>query len=323
MLRHATKVEFHIVTTESEALFLEDNLIKKHLPEYNNLLKADNSYAYIKITNEQYPQIFLTRFRDRDGATYIGPKNNTKYLREMLHFFRQLFQYRGCKKTQCNEGKLCSDYFFGLCEGRCVYNKLNTVNEKLKIIDSKNFKKEKKIDVTNIPTVLQTIDNNKFLAEAARLGFEPKYSYDESVHQYKKILSLLSDFFSGKTKTLKEYIMQRLEESVQQQHFEYAAKLRDMYTKVDLLTEKQNVVLSRPVTGNIVLIKSIGERRVCCLIKLYEGKIIDIIRYKQHHNDGEVSSLLNSFQREVGELKRSSWDGKNTELLADILTLDQ
>lgn len=103
MLHHAAKVEFHIVTTESEALFLEDNLIKKHLPEYNNLLKADNSYAYIKITAEEYPQIFLTRFRDRDGSTYIGPKNNTKYLREMLHFFRQLFQYRGCKKTQFNE----------------------------------------------------------------------------------------------------------------------------------------------------------------------------------------------------------------------------
>lgn len=100
MLQNATKVEFHIVTTESEALFLEDNLIKKHVPPYNSLLKADNSYAYIKITNEEYPQIFLTRFRDNDGSTYIGPKNNTRDVREMLHFFRQLFQYRGCKKTQ-------------------------------------------------------------------------------------------------------------------------------------------------------------------------------------------------------------------------------
>ena len=197
------------------------------------------------------------------------------------------------------------------------------MNEKLKVIDSATLKKGKKLDIANIPAVLQTAENNKFLAEAARLGFEPKYTQEEAVQHYKKILALLSDFFSGKTKTLKDYIMQRLEEAVQQQHFEYAANVRDMYTKVDLLTEKQNVVLSRPVTGNIVLIKSIGEWRVCCLIKLYEGKIIDIIRYKQHHNDGEVSSLLSSFQREVGELKWSSWDGKNTDPLADILTVDQ
>lgn len=116
MLLNAQKVEFHIVTTESEALFLEDNLIKKHTPPYNSLLKADNSYAYIKITNEEYPQIFLTRFRDNDGSTYIGPKNNTRDVREMLHFFRQLFQFRGCKKVQFQQGQLCSDYFFGLCE---------------------------------------------------------------------------------------------------------------------------------------------------------------------------------------------------------------
>lgn len=170
---------------------------------------------------------------------------------------------------------------------------------------------------------MQTAENNKFLAEAARLGFTPKYDDTSAKAEYAKILHLLSDFFSGKTKTLKDYIMQRLEEAVQQEHFEYAAKLRDMYTKVDLLTEKQNVVLSRPVTGNIVLIKPIGERRVCCLIKLYEGKVIDIIRYKQHYNDGEPSSLLNSFQREVGEMKRNTRDGKNTETISDMVNVDE
>lgn len=103
MLQNAVKVEFHIVTTESEALFLEDNLIKKYVPQYNSLLKADNSYAYIKITNEEYPQMFLTRFRANDGSTYVGPKNNTRSLRELLHFFRQLFQFRGCKKVQFNQ----------------------------------------------------------------------------------------------------------------------------------------------------------------------------------------------------------------------------
>jgi len=66
MLSKADKVDFLIVKNESEALYLEDNLIKKNLPEFNNLLKADNSYAYIKITNEPFPQIFITRKKNQE-----------------------------------------------------------------------------------------------------------------------------------------------------------------------------------------------------------------------------------------------------------------
>ncbi|MBP6910726.1 hypothetical protein KBC03_03935 [Patescibacteria group bacterium] len=98
----------------------------------------------------------------------------------------------------------------------------------------------------------------------------PKHDYISSKEQYKRIISLLTDFFTGRTKTLKEYIMERLEDAVRKEHFEYAAQIRDMYGKVDMLTEKQNVVLSRPVTGNIVEIKMIGEWRVCCMVKLFE-----------------------------------------------------
>ncbi len=69
--------------------------------------------------------------------------------------------------------------------------------------------------------------------------------------------------------------------------------------------------------------KEIGERRVCCVVKLYEGKIIDIIRYKQHQNDGDVSSLMSAFNREIGELSWNYWqDGKLTPC-PDIVTCDE
>ena len=71
MLNNASKVDFITVNNESEALYLEDNLIKKHQPYYNNLLKADNSYMYLKITKEDFPQILLTRKRKNDGSIYI------------------------------------------------------------------------------------------------------------------------------------------------------------------------------------------------------------------------------------------------------------
>ena len=119
MLEKADKVDFLMVKNESEALYLEDNMIKQHQPEYNNLLKADNSYVYIKITKESFPQIFLTRKKINDNALYIGPKNDTIQLKKFLQYLRQIVKYRGCKSTQFKQGKLCSDYYFWLCRGRC------------------------------------------------------------------------------------------------------------------------------------------------------------------------------------------------------------
>lgn len=75
-----------------------------------------------------------------------------------------------------------------------------------------------------------------------------KYDYPQSKEQYKKIISLIVDFFGGKVKTLKDYIMERLNEAVAKQHFEYAAQIRDMFGKIGQVTERQHVVLSRPVT---------------------------------------------------------------------------
>ena len=119
MLEKATKVDFLIVKNESEALYLEDNLIKQHQPFYNNLLKADNSYTYIKITKESFPQVLLTKRRINDGSIYIGPKNDTIQLKKFLQYLRQILKFRGCKTTQFHQWKLCSDYYFWLCRGRC------------------------------------------------------------------------------------------------------------------------------------------------------------------------------------------------------------
>ena len=112
MLEKATKVDFLIVKNESEALYLEDNMIKQHKPFYNNLLKADNSYSYIRITKEQYPQIFLSKKRINDGSLYIGPKKDSIQLKKLLQYLRQILKFRGCKTAQFKQGKLCSDYYF-------------------------------------------------------------------------------------------------------------------------------------------------------------------------------------------------------------------
>jgi len=120
MLNKSKTVEYLITESETEALQLEENLIKKNKPQFNSLLRNNNRYVYIKFTNEEFPQILIVKQRKNDGAIYIWPKYHNKELRNFLQYFRQLFQYRWCKKTQFNQWKLCSDYHFWLCKGRCT-----------------------------------------------------------------------------------------------------------------------------------------------------------------------------------------------------------
>jgi excinuclease ABC subunit C len=71
MVAKATQVEYIEVSSESDALTLEENLIKQHLPEYNRLLKNNSNHVYIKCTNEDFPSVSVTRYRNKDKAIYI------------------------------------------------------------------------------------------------------------------------------------------------------------------------------------------------------------------------------------------------------------
>lgn len=139
MLNKADDVEFIVCKTENEALVLESNMIKQHKPPYNRLLKWDNSYVYIKITKQPYPQIYLTRSRLDDWATYIWPKSNVRELKKTIQRLRQFLQWRWCKDKQFHQGQLCSDFVFWLCKWRCVYNKIWSTHQDKYITDAKKL----------------------------------------------------------------------------------------------------------------------------------------------------------------------------------------
>ena len=120
MLKKAALVDFLVTQTESESLYLESNLIKKHKPFYNNMLKGGNGYIYIKLTAHPFPQIVLTRMKKHDKATYIGPKHNSMELRKLLQYLRYVLQFRTCGNGQFSRGVVCTDYHLGLCKGRCT-----------------------------------------------------------------------------------------------------------------------------------------------------------------------------------------------------------
>lgn len=125
LVRHIVDVEIIVVDSEVEALILENTLIKKLKPKYNIMLKDDKSYPYIRVTNEPFPRVFLTRRVVRDGSKYFGPYTDTGYARYLLKTMRTLFPIRSCDLVINDETiargkmKVCLDFHIKKCEGPC------------------------------------------------------------------------------------------------------------------------------------------------------------------------------------------------------------
>ena len=121
MVRQVTDIEFIVTDTEAEALALEANLVKKHQPYYNVLLKDDKKYPYVCITwSEDYPRIFITRKRraNQKRDRYYGPYVDTRLLRYTLHIIKTVFPLRQRRKPLFKD-RPCLNYDMGRCPGVC------------------------------------------------------------------------------------------------------------------------------------------------------------------------------------------------------------
>ena len=110
-----------IVTKSNlEALVLEAAMVKKHSPRFNIRLKDDKKYPFVRITNEPFPRIFLTRDIVEDGSRYLGPYSNARALRSTLNLMHKLFPVRPCSfALPAEHVKLCLEYQIHRCEGPC------------------------------------------------------------------------------------------------------------------------------------------------------------------------------------------------------------
>lgn len=114
-----------VVDTESDALLLENNLIKKYKPRYNVLLKDDKTYPWICIKNERFPRVFYTRNLIKDGSEYFGPYTNMKTVRVLLDLIKSVYPLRTCnydlsaEKINAYKYKVCLEYHLGNCKGPC------------------------------------------------------------------------------------------------------------------------------------------------------------------------------------------------------------
>jgi excinuclease ABC subunit C len=124
MVSHIAEFEYILVDSEMEALILECNLIKKHKPRYNILLKDDKHYPYIKVTlNEEYPRVMLTRKVLKDGAKYFGPYTDSTAVRETIDTIRRVYPIRTCNRDLSfgkEAGRPCLYYHMNKCAAPCT-----------------------------------------------------------------------------------------------------------------------------------------------------------------------------------------------------------
>ena len=168
MTPHIREFEYVVTDNEVEALILECNLIKKHNPKYNVMLKDDKSYPYLKLTvNEEFPRVLVVRKHDKDKAKYFGPYANVGVLRESLDLIREIWPLRSCSRNlprDIGKERPCLNLHIGKCRAPCAglingadYHKI--VEEVLQFLSGKHETIKKRL-------------NDEMLAASENLEFE-------------------------------------------------------------------------------------------------------------------------------------------------------
>ncbi len=190
LVKKIVYIKHIVVHTETDALLLENNLIKKYKPRYNVLLKDDKSYPWICIKKERFPRVFMTRRVLKDGSEYYGPYTSVRTVRVLLDLIKELYPLRTCtydlSAQNINEGKykVCLEYHLKNCKGACEgleleanYN--NSIREIRNIIKG-NFKES----IEKFQKMMRSFAKNMEFEEAQKI---------------KEKLSLLSNYQSKST----------------------------------------------------------------------------------------------------------------------------
>ncbi|ASV30416.1 excinuclease ABC subunit UvrC [Maribacter cobaltidurans] len=150
LVKKIKRIKHIVVPTESDALLLENNLIKEYKPRYNVMLKDDKSYPWLCLKNERFPRLFPTRRVIKDGSEYYGPYTSMKTVRTLLDLIKSVYPLRTCnydlseEKIKGGKYKVCLEYHLGNCKGPCEglqsSEEYNRQIEDIKEIIKGNFK---------------------------------------------------------------------------------------------------------------------------------------------------------------------------------------
>lgn len=179
MVKKIYDIQYIVTETELEALLLENNLIKNQQPRYNVLLRDDKTFPWICIKNENFPRVFSTRKKIKDGSLYFGPYASGKMMKTLLDLIQQTYPLRTCtlsltkEHIRSNKYKVCLEYHIGNCLGPCEA-KQDEQEYDLMIADIK------KIIKGNISVVLNEL-KSRMKNHSENLEFEKAQLYKEKI----------------------------------------------------------------------------------------------------------------------------------------------
>ena len=190
LVKKIASIKHIVVATETDALLLENNLIKKYQPRYNVMLKDDKTYPWICIKKETFPRIFLTRKVIKDGSEYFGPYTSIRTAKALLSLIKELYPLRTCaydlseKNIQNKKYKVCLEYHIKNCKGAC--ESLQTESDYLD-----DVKEIRNIIKGNFKNSLQKFND-------LMLGFAQNTEFEEA-QKIKEKIELLANYQSKST----------------------------------------------------------------------------------------------------------------------------
>ena len=258
LVKNISHIEHVVVQSESDALLLENSLIKKNQPKYNILLRDDKTYPWICIKNERFPRIFLTRKLIKDGSEYYGPYTNIKVINVLLNIIRTLYPIRN------------SNYNFSERQ----------IKNSAKGLFLKVFKKNEHSIIIGFHE-----SGNKKISESLL-----------SEKTYNENIVLVREILNGKFKKVKELLKQEMYAFSKKMNFERAQNIKEKIEVLENYQSRSTVVSKKLNNIDVFSIISDSENAYINYLQIAYGRVIRFhnqeIKKTLDEDDIDILSLL-------------------------------
>ena len=326
MVAKIFRLETTVVNSEYDALLLENNLIKEHQPFYNVMLTDDKTYPWICIKNEDFPRVFLTRNKLKDGSEYFGPYAKVRPAKVLLDTIKHLYKIRTCnlnlapKKIAEGKYKVCLEYHIKNCEGPCEMLEMKTHYDKkieaIRGIIKGDFRTAKEFLIKQMTAFAENLEFENAQAVKERIDLLEDYQHKHTVVNpniddvdvfgmtsdetaayinYFKIQNgnIIQSFTTEIKKILEESDEDLLEEAMIEIRQKFNSESKEILIPFHLSLEIPNVKLIVPKVGDKKRIIELSEKNAK-EYRVEKLKQVQIVDPERHTNRimAEMQKLL-------------------------------